>query len=485
MGGLSAGLNLASHQKKTLILEKNALPGGLVSNIKKGRFEFDTSLYDLYDYGDDKSTGTLKELLTKYDIELETKVIPFNIRLNELSTKSNYIIRGDMDAFLTELERLQAGSMPSLKKFIQISQEIHEALDLLKKHKNIPEEKYPNFYKYLDFSTLNGLKDLGMPLDTINRFSFLWLEIGSPIHKLSFIDFSEFMYKLTFKKDVILLNKALDFTLKLANRYQELGGRIYYNSFVTEVTKTPSFYLIKTKDNLEYKAKQVIFNPSKRYVYKNLIMEDHKEINRLENARTLSPNGVVVYLGLNRSCEELGLKNYKYYQVKTLNSEINASTMTSLEHDTFTGIVPNVVNELASPKNTTILVLKKIFFDNALRIINSKNYAEFKEYIAQDLITKFEEAFKIDIQEYIEEIAVLTPVSLSKYTNNVNGSFYGYMLKGYDNAINRLLTYPEEEIKDFTFVGGSSLFGAHVDNAFYSGYYLTEELLHKEGPNGK
>ena len=43
IGGLSAGLNLVSNNKKVLILEKNSLPGGYVTTFKRGRFEFDVS----------------------------------------------------------------------------------------------------------------------------------------------------------------------------------------------------------------------------------------------------------------------------------------------------------------------------------------------------------------------------------------------------------------------------------------------------------
>ena len=93
---------------------------------------------------------------------------------------------------------------------------------------------------------------------------------------------------------------------------------------------------------------------------------------------------------------------------------------------------------------------------------------------------KFEEAFKIDIREFIEEIEVATPITIERYTNSINGSFYGYMAKGYDNPIHRLISYPDEEVKDFSFVGASSLFGANVDNAFYSGYYVTKKLLEEK-----
>ena len=35
LGGLGAGLNLAAHNKKVLMLEKNSLPGGLVGTLDR------------------------------------------------------------------------------------------------------------------------------------------------------------------------------------------------------------------------------------------------------------------------------------------------------------------------------------------------------------------------------------------------------------------------------------------------------------------
>ena len=96
-------------------------------------------------------------------------------------------------------------------------------------------------------------------------------------------------------------------------------------------------------------------------------------------------------------------------------------------------------------------------------------------------MTKFEEAYNIDIREYIEEIEVVTPFRLEKITNSVNGSMFGYSLKGYDNSINRLLAYKDEKIPNLEFVGAYSVFGPGIDNAFYSGYFVTEKLLNNKG----
>ena len=53
------------------------------------------------------------------------------------------------------------------------------------------------------------------------------------------------------------------------------------------------------------------------------------------------------------------------------------------------------------------------------------------------------------------------------------------MRKGYDNAINRLISYNDEKEDNISFVGSCSLFGNGFDNAIYSGYYVTEKLLNE------
>ena len=219
-------------------------------------------------------------------------------------------------------------------------------------------------------------------------------------------------------------------------------------------------------------------------MFKELIKDAAKDIKKLENARTIGANGVIVYLGLNKSYQELGLKHHKYLLVDNLSSDINVKYMMNKNHNTIMGIVPNVVNIDASPKNTTILVLEKMFFKDIFKNINKYDYQKFKEDMAKEMINSFEENLGIDITEYIEEIEIATPFTIERYTNNINGSWFGYMRKGYDNSINRILAYPDEVMDKISFVGGSSLFASGVDNAFYSGIYVTQDKLNREVKHG-
>lgn len=480
IGGLSAGLNLAFNHKKVLVLEKNSLPGGLVTTFKRGRFEFDASLYDLMDYGSDTHIGSMKRILKKYNLEIETLPIPYNIRIKSIDNHFDEVIKGQIDDWILHLEELNSGSISTFRNLLPILKEIHEALLALKKGKKNFEKDFPNFIKYLDKSAYEALLDLNLPTNTIHILGYLWIEIGSPLNKLNFIDFAECMYKYIFKRPVALLNKNVDLSLKLAKRLEELGGKIYYRSYVSEIKDEDNDKVVVLKDGTSYRAKEIICNVSENYVIKNLIKNNYILLNQKENARTLSMNCFVVYLGLNQSYQDLKLYNYRYYQFQNINSMANIKTMNHFYHHTIEAIVPNIVNESASPKNTTILILKTLYNGDVWKNITKENYYKTKELLANALIEEFEQAFHIDIKEYIEEIEIASPFTFARSVNTVNGCQFGPMRLGYDNSIHRILSYECESIPNLSFVGASSLFGSGVDNSFYSGYYITEKLLEKE-----
>jgi len=445
LGGLAAGLNLVKHNKKVLILEQNSLPGGYVTTFKKGRFEFDTALFNLYNYGDH---GELKKCLDSFNIEIH----PISIILNNyLKTKEENLdikVNGGIEEWFIELEKIVPKSVEPLKRYLPIIKEVHEAYLKIAKGIDVTEEEAPNFYKYLKYNVYDALKDLGIPKNTISLLGYTYLDLKSPLTKISFIDFTEHLYQIIFTKNVVLKEKNLSFVLKLVKRFESLGGKIYYRSKVINIQNSDDIKLVTLDNNEKFKAKKVICNLSNRYILSNLINEDYPELNKLENARTLAPHTFTVYLGLNKSVEDLGLTNYRYDYVSSLNSE------KSFYDYPVTAFVPNIVNEFASPNNTTILVLKTFYFDS------QKDFPKF-------LIKTFEEAFNLDISEYIEEMAV-------KDESDLN-----YMPYGYDNVINRILSYDIEQ-PDGIYSVGSSHLGAGEENAFLSGIVVTNKLLQEE-----
>lgn len=470
IGGLSAGLNLAKNGKKVLILEQNSLPGGLVSTFRRGRFEFDTSMYNLYNYGDEKHFGKLKKYFEDFNIEVHPVDVPLNNRIKSNDENIDLEIKGGVEEWFIALEKQTPKSIDSLKKFLPIIKEVHDTLEKLANNEEVLETESPNFYKYLKYNASESLKDLGIPKTTINLLGSFWVDLESPLNKLSFIDFSEKLYQMIFEKNVALKEKNLNFVFKLVKAFESFGGKIYYRSKVTNIKYEDNLGIVTLENKSEFKANEIICNLSNRYVLLNLLNRDYPEFNELENARTIAPTNFVVFLGLNKNANDLGLNNYRYDYFTTINSEKNVSTMVTNKNNTITAYVPNIVNELASPRNTSILVLKTTFFDDLFK--NKEDYHKLKEIIAHDLIKKFEEAFNIDIEEYIEEIEIATPLTILKHSST------NYIPLGYDNVINRFLSYDEEQIDGIHIVGASHL-GIGVDTAFLSGIMVTNELLNR------
>ena len=56
-GGLAAACRMAYAGKKTLLIERHNLPGGCASSFRRGRFEFETALHEICEWGTAENPG--------------------------------------------------------------------------------------------------------------------------------------------------------------------------------------------------------------------------------------------------------------------------------------------------------------------------------------------------------------------------------------------------------------------------------------------
>ena len=56
-GGLAAACRMAKGGKKTLLIERHNLPGGCASSFRRGRFEFETALHEICEWGTKENPG--------------------------------------------------------------------------------------------------------------------------------------------------------------------------------------------------------------------------------------------------------------------------------------------------------------------------------------------------------------------------------------------------------------------------------------------
>ena len=118
-GGLIAAAELAMRGVNILLLEQHNLPGGFASSFVRGRFEFETSLHELYDWGPESNKGGTRRLLERFELDSEFLAVPEAYRLIVTDPDENLdvVMPFGIDAYLDAIEKAVPGCRDSVSKF--------------------------------------------------------------------------------------------------------------------------------------------------------------------------------------------------------------------------------------------------------------------------------------------------------------------------------------------------------------------------------
>lgn len=490
-GGLVSALTMQKEGKKVLLIESHNLPGGVATSFKRGRFEFEASLHELCQYGSDEKKGDVRILFEKLGIldKIETVLVNESFHVLTLDTKEEYDMPVGVENFINKMEEYVPNSKPSMQKFFELCEENKRALKYLNESKGNPDKdvlmnEYHNFMVFASYPVEKVLDAIKMPKKAKEILSTYWVYLGSPISKLSFTHYASMMYSYINDYPVITKKKSHEISVALHEEFSNCGGKSLFLTTVTNlIVENDVIKGVRTNDGKEYFAKTVIANISPTTVYSKMIDETlvPKKARQLTNSRTLGARGVCVYLGLNKSPEELELKNYSYFIYHTMDSNKEFKRMHNLKSDNLVGVVINNAVKDASPKGTTILYLTSLIFGESFdNTVTKDNYFALKDAIAENLIEVFEKGTNTNISQYIEEIEVATPLTFARYTNAPSGVIYGYLADKSDNLLPRIMNMNNEQyFKNLYFVGGSSIRLSGYSSAYLSGYQMALQALSK------
>lgn len=495
-GGLIAALRLLKRGKKVLILEKNNIPGGYATSFIRGRFEFEVSLHSFCDFGSKENPGVVYKLFR--DLELLDK-----IRFNEVDsayhvyfkdTKEDYKLPFGIDHFIASLEQYVPNSEGSVTQFFAIALECKEALHYIEKHEHpneqVIKEDYPNFFSLANASLTDGLNSLKIPLKAQQIITAYWTSFGSPASTLSFVSFASKFYSFISLGVQIPKKTSYEISLTLAEEIEKNGGEIKYLSTAKEILFDHGKMIgVKLTNDEEYYANHIISNISPNLLYGAMIPEKYlpKKAKQLTNSRILGAKGFSIYLGLNQSAKDIGLKDYNYFIYQNSDSDKEYAFMNKIENNSTIVSVINNANPSASPKGTCIMHFTSFFYGNVFtNSVTEENYFRLKERIARRILANFEETTGLLLKPYIEEIEIASPVTFARYGGHPDGVIYGYKATGADNFLSRILNYSNENyIKNLQFCGGFASFLSGFHSTYLSGNYAALKTLKamEEGEN--
>lgn len=493
-GGLIAAASSAKMGHSTLLIERHNLPGGAATSFTRGRFEFEPSLHELAKYGSADNPGNIRKIFDWLGIDIDFKEVPDAYRvINTGKDGFDVSMPTGVPEFIKAMAQAVPGSGESIGKFFKIAVETAQAFSEMTTN---PEQidmkkiakKYPSFMKYGTVPYQKVLDELQIPKKAQEILMAYWCYIGIPGDEFEFGYMAAMVVSYVALSAYIPVNRSHEISTALINSLQKNGGKVWFNTEINKlIVEDGAVVGVRTADKDIY-AKQVIMNVIPDIVYSKML--DSKDIPVQEikksNARKIGTSGLLVYLGLNKSAEELGIKDYSTFIDDNWDSHYQFDHMKNIKDNGFFIMnCLNVANPGCSPVGTSILYATQLFFGDSWDNISPSEYPKLKDKIAEELITRYENATGINIRDNIEEIEIATPETFARYLRGPEGEIYGYFGQPWDQMIARTMSFVKEDepIKNLHFCGGHGYLLDGYSSAYQSGLSaakLANKKLSKE-----
>ncbi len=491
LAGLSAALECLMAGKKTLIIEKHNLPGGCATSFCRGRFEFEPSLHELCGIGPENDPGEVRNLLDRFGVKVEWKRVDDCFRCISTysdGTPMDVTLPTGVQNFIDKTEEYVPGSRPAMTKFFNLLDEIRKCIEYLDDPKLSIKtliKEYPDVFKTAAYSTEDVFNALSLPQKCKDILAVYWSYLGVDMKHLSFFHYAAMVHNYVARGAYIPTHTSHEISNGLVERIRELGGDVRFNcraeSFVFDGDVCCG---IITNSGEEILADMVFANINPDIIYgkmmdKNLVPKREKKMSAARK-RQFGGRMFTVYLGLNKTAEELGIKDYSIFLAGSADSVKEYESLKSVDTNNYSiFLCYNIANPEVSPKGTAMCSFTTMFsstedWDN----VSEENYVKLKNRMAKKIIDNFKDKTGIDLMPYIEEISVASPLTFARYLGTPEGSVYGYMTTDWDSMLTRtagqLTDFPIKGLKP---IGTSSIRGDGYSSTLMCGSIIAKTAV--------
>lgn len=485
--GLSAALQSQLAGKRTLLIEQHNLPGGCASSFRRGRFEIEPSLHELCDVGPVENPGDVRKMMDAYGVKVEW------IRVDDcFRVISRYSDGGVMDVempsgiepFIAKMEQYVPGSSPKMKELFELFDEVLNGIAYITESNghadsNVLKEKFPNMLRTGAYSTKKVFDALKLPQRCQDILSIYWSYLGVDMEHLAFIHYAAMVHKYVSRSAYIPTYTSHEISVAMCERLRELGGDIWFNcraeKFLFDGDRCVGVQTNMGKVDCKY----VLANINPDIIYgkmmpKELVPEREKKLSAARENK-FGARMFTSYFCLDKSAEELGIKDYSIFLPGTSNSAEEyrniLNGMSTNEYIIF--LCYNVVNPKASPEGTCICSFTSFGSPKDWDGLKQEDYVRFKNDVTKKFLRILKTKAGIDLAGHIEEVAVATPWTFARYLGTPEGSVYGAETTDWDGMMARMMMLSADyPIKGLRPIGAA---GPRGDG--YSAAYICGQLM--------
>ncbi len=483
-GGLTGALTLSKAGKKVLLLERHNIPGGCGTTFRRGRFEFEVALHQLYDitnnYRGEK--GFLRQIFEELNVWNKIEFImqkdAFTLAIPGVG---EITLPGSHDGFVQKLQELAPDSADAIRDYQALVDKIGAESGLLYESiandEPLTPEKAPLIFEY-------GAKTGKEMLDRYFKnpmvkgvYRALFGYLGMPVDRVPFTALAALYARGEGTCYVKGGSQAM--SSALADEFMASGGAIKFNTAVEKIlVEDGTVKGVLTDAGELYRTDTVLCNANRINVYVDMIDEQQVPESVFADLRVSTPSmsSFGLFIGLDCTAEEAGIKHATSFMAAPMGGP-------RMRYDVGlrqTQVIPggymscyNIDDPDASPKGTSVLTILSSQMADAWISLPPEKYHDAKMEYATKLLD-FLYQFYPNIRGHIEEMEAFTPITLMRYIHSPGGSIYG--VDAYFKDLLASKMQPRSPIKGLYFCGASLLFGG-FNTTLTSGYAAAKLII--------
>lgn len=399
ISGLVCGCYLAKAGMKTLIVEKNAKPGGYCTSFTRGGFHFDACAHSL---GSLRDGGNISTVLKELDLDKKIKIIRYDPSDIIISPDFKISFWNSLEETINEFQERFPFESVNINKFFNFLDNC-SGLSFIPLRRITFQDLLDKYFKDLRLKSILSLPIMGNTGFSISKLSAL---TAVTVYKEFLLDGGYYPQ-----------GGMQEFPDLLLKRFKELGGNVLLPKIVRKIKVENNIAegIIVDNDNF-ISSRYIVSNADVRQTFLNILGEGFIPKDLIENLNNMIPtlSMFILYLGIDGDFDDLPK---------------GSSSIWFLPHYDLENMFLSAIN---GGVDTLDWFLLRISDDrkSILRFVNSpfknKHYwKENKKRLIDVFIDKTEQLVP-NLSKHIVFKDAATPNTLYKWTLNYQGAAYGW-----------------------------------------------------------
>ncbi|MBQ4424324.1 MAG: NAD(P)/FAD-dependent oxidoreductase [Lachnospiraceae bacterium] len=484
LAGLSSALMLADKGLDVLVLERHNLPGGIATSFVRGGIEIEAALHEMMSIGSKDNRLKVGKFFDDMGVDIDWLKVPecYHASLPGIELT----LHPGLETFAKEVDSVVPGTYEKVLRLLNLCHTVFDSVNELSIHPMSKVQmlmKHEAFVKTAGYSTQEVLDTFELPQKALDLLAPYWIYVGSGFKDLPFTIYSVLMADYVGYGSYIPHRFSHEMSLKMAERAEAMGVQIEYRQHVEKIlVKDGKACGVRTQRGDEIHADYVICSAYPHKVYTSMIEPASavpaKAI-KMVNGRRLSLTAFSVILILDKTAEELGIKDYSVFRGDTMDTDLLYEDLAGLgPYRYLTCICHNLANPDATPAGTCSYSITTLPRVDGWKTVTAGDYDRVKHEVAKQMIDDMSAYLGVNLLDHVLEIVIETPMTVNHYTGAWNGCIYGFAHTMEDHIVARLQTAEEEHFIDhLEFSGAHQISGDGMGPAVTNGRKAAKNVL--------